>query len=228
MCVHVRVGCGRKHLTMALVRGGMNVIGAITYRPFVDRGFAEIVFCAVHSDSQVRGYGSLLMNKLKAHVAPPPGTDTTEPPLRHFLTYADNYAVGYFKKQGFTATLTLDRAVWAGYIKDYEGGTLMQCTLVPRTDYLRVRETVQRQREVGGHMPHTHTHTHTHTGRGPNVAHQSWRGWQAGGAAADRRDHAVAAGVRRPEGVPAGRRFVHPCHEHPRPRCDTMAGSRAT
>jgi len=65
----------------------------------------------------------------------------------HFLTYADNYAIGYFKKQvsslsnftkksvsfadlfrfhqGFTKEIQLDRSVWAGYIKDYEGGTIM-------------------------------------------------------------------------------------------------------
>lgn len=46
--------------------------------------------------------------------------------VEHFLTYADNYAIGYFKKQGFTTDITLDRSVWVGYIKDYEGGTIMQ------------------------------------------------------------------------------------------------------
>ena len=29
--------------------------------------------------------------------------------LTHFLTYADNNAVGYFSKQGFTTEVTLDR-----------------------------------------------------------------------------------------------------------------------
>ena len=29
--------------------------------------------------------------------------------LTHFLTYADNNAVGYFAKQGFTKEITLDR-----------------------------------------------------------------------------------------------------------------------
>ena len=27
-------------------------------------------------------------------------------PITHFLTYADNYAVGYFRKQGFTKEVT--------------------------------------------------------------------------------------------------------------------------
>jgi histone acetyltransferase len=29
--------------------------------------------------------------------------------LTHFLTYADNNAVGYFAKQGFTKEISLDR-----------------------------------------------------------------------------------------------------------------------
>ena len=27
--------------------------------------------------------------------------------LTHFLTYADNFAIGYFKKQGFTKEVTM-------------------------------------------------------------------------------------------------------------------------
>jgi histone acetyltransferase len=43
----------------------------------------------------------------------------------HFLTYADNYATGYFQNQGFTKEITLDKSIWMGYIEDYEGGTLI-------------------------------------------------------------------------------------------------------
>jgi hypothetical protein len=57
-------------------------------------------------------------------------------PITHFLTYADNYAIGYFKKQGFTKEITLDKPIWMGYIKDYEGGTLMQCSMLPKVRYL--------------------------------------------------------------------------------------------
>jgi len=46
-------------------------------------------------------------------------------PIMHFLTYADNYATGYFQKQGFSKETTLDKSIWMGYIKVYEGGTLM-------------------------------------------------------------------------------------------------------
>lgn len=114
----------RSHLSMAVVRKPLTVVGGITYRPFSKRGFAEIVFCAILSTEQVRGYGAHLMNHLKDYVR-------ATSPVKYFLTYADNYAIGYFKKQGFTKDITLDKSVWMGYIKDYEGGTLMQCAMLP-------------------------------------------------------------------------------------------------
>ena len=114
----------RSHLSMAVVRKPLTVVGGITYRPFNNREFAEIVFCAISSTEQVRGYGAHLMNHLKDYVR-------ATSPIKYFLTYADNYATGYFKKQGFTKEITLDKSVWMGYIKDYEGGTLMQCSMLP-------------------------------------------------------------------------------------------------
>jgi len=35
---------------------------------------------------------------------------------------------------------------WVGFIKDYDGGTLMECYIHPGMDYLRVPETVAKQR----------------------------------------------------------------------------------
>lgn len=114
----------RSHLSMAVVRKPLTVVGGITYRPFDNREFAEIVFCAISSTEQVRGYGAHLMNHLKDYCR---ATSN----VKYFLTYADNYAIGYFKKQGFNKDITLDKSVWMGYIKDYEGGTLMQCSMLP-------------------------------------------------------------------------------------------------
>lgn len=54
--------------------------------------FGEIAFCAITADEQVKGYGTRLMNHLKQHARDGDG-------LTHFLTYADNNAVGYFNKQ---------------------------------------------------------------------------------------------------------------------------------
>ncbi|GAA6009460.1 histone acetyltransferase GCN5 [Rhodotorula paludigena] len=131
----------RAHWSMAIVKRGLEVVGGITYRPFEGQKFAEIVFCAITGTEQVKGYGSHLMNHLKDHVK-------ASTSCMHFLTYADNYAIGYFKKQGFTKEIQLDRSVWAGYIKDYEGGTIMHCSMLPRVKYLDVRAMLAQQKEV--------------------------------------------------------------------------------
>ena len=82
----------RNHESLMIVKGQDNVVGGITMRIFKEFKFAEIVFCAITSVEQVKGYGSFLMNYLKEYVKSAAG-------ITHFLTYADNYAVGYFKKQ---------------------------------------------------------------------------------------------------------------------------------
>src|ERR1700688_4587818 len=51
----------RAHLSIAIVKLPLEVIGGISFRESRDRTFAEIVFCAVSSDQQVKGYGAHLM-----------------------------------------------------------------------------------------------------------------------------------------------------------------------
>ncbi|KAF2465877.1 histone acetyltransferase GCN5 [Lindgomyces ingoldianus] len=131
----------RTHLSLAIVKMPLEVIGGISFREFRNRNFAEIVFCAVSSDQQVKGYGAHLMAHLKDYVK-------ATSPVMHFLTYADNFATGYFQKQGFTKEITLPKSAWMGYIKDYEGGTLMQCTMLPRIRYLEVGRMLQKQKET--------------------------------------------------------------------------------
>lgn len=131
----------RNHLSIAIIKKPMEVVGGICYRAFNKRRFAEIVFCAVSSDQQVKGYGAHLMSHLKDYVR-------ATSPVMHFLTYADNYATGYFQKQGFTKDITLEKSLWMGYIKDYEGGTLMQCSMLPRIRYLEVGRMLLKQKEV--------------------------------------------------------------------------------
>ncbi|KAK5290167.1 histone acetyltransferase [Cryomyces antarcticus] len=130
----------RTHLSMAIVKKPLEVVGGITYRPFKGRQFAEIVFCAISSDQQVKGYGAHLMSHLKDYVKA-----TSD--VMHFLTYADNYAIGYFKKQGFTKEITLPKMKWMGYIKDYEGGTIMQCSMLPKIRYLESGKMLLKQKE---------------------------------------------------------------------------------
>jgi hypothetical protein len=88
----------RKHRSMLAVKKD-RVVGGICYRPFLPQRFAEIAFCAITASEQVKGYGTRLMNHTKEAVK--------MEGLSHFLTYADNYAIGYFKKQGFTKQVRL-------------------------------------------------------------------------------------------------------------------------
>ncbi|KXX73434.1 Histone acetyltransferase GCN5 [Madurella mycetomatis] len=159
----------RTHLSIAIVKTPLEVIGGITFREFRHRRFAEVVFCAVSSDQQVKGYGAHLMAHLKDYVK-------ATSPVMHFLTYADNYATGYFQKQGFTKEITLDRSVWMGYIKDYEGGTLMQCSMVPRIRYLEAGRMLLKQRETVLAKIRSLSRSH--------VVHQPPRAWARHGAGA--------------------------------------------
>ncbi|KAG8163470.1 hypothetical protein KVR01_006767 [Diaporthe batatas] len=155
----------RTHVSIAIVKKPLEVVGGITYRPFNDRKFAEIVFCAISSDQQVKGYGAHLMAHLKDYVK-------ATSPVMHFLTYADNYAIGYFKKQGFTKEITLDKSVWMGYIKDYEGGTIMQCTMLERVRYLEVGRMLQKQKECVLAKIRAYSNSH--------VVHQPPKQWKNG------------------------------------------------
>ncbi|TDH67253.1 hypothetical protein CCR75_000067 [Bremia lactucae] len=136
----VRLVFDKNHQSMLLLKNNIHVIGGICYRPFTANHFAEIAFCAINASDQVKGYGTRLMNHLKEYVK--------TKGITHFLTYADNYAIGYFKKQGFTKSVSMDRPNWYGYIKDYDGGTLMECTIHTQINYLQITSMIQQQRKV--------------------------------------------------------------------------------
>ncbi len=167
----------RKHRSLLALKRD-RVIGGITFRPFLPQGFAEIAFCAVTSSEQVRGYGTRLMNHLKQAAK--------MDKISNFLTYADNFAIGYFRKNGFSKTvraaprhlralsthtcplhlppppphthtlhafptrtpqISMAPERWVGFIKDYDGGTLMDCLMCPAVDYLNVPAMIAAQRE---------------------------------------------------------------------------------
>ncbi|XP_040208914.1 histone acetyltransferase KAT2B isoform X2 [Rana temporaria] len=128
-----------KHKTLALIKDG-RVIGGICFRMFPSQGFTEIVFCAVTSNEQVKGYGTHLMNHLKEY--------HIKHNVLNFLTYADEYAIGYFKKQGFSKDIKVPKARYVGYIKDYEGATLMGCELNPRIPYTEFSVIIKKQKEI--------------------------------------------------------------------------------
>lgn len=102
--------------------------------------------------------------------------------ILNFLTYADEYAIGYFKKQvgsfasvclsfkilvfltfslfqlqGFSKDIKVPKAKYVGYIKDYEGATLMGCELNPSIPYTEFSVIIKKQKEVQdicGHFYH--------------------------------------------------------------------------
>ncbi|KAL7477601.1 hypothetical protein ACHAW6_003402 [Cyclotella cf. meneghiniana] len=136
----------RRHKSLALLSGDPRkkftdeeIIGGICYRSYPDMRFAEIAFCAVNASQQVKGYGTKLMNLLKMHAV-------TEG-IEYMITYADNYAIGYFKKQGFTKTIQMPKARYHGLIKDYDGGTLMECYIHPSIDFTRLPQMIHAQKQ---------------------------------------------------------------------------------
>ena len=78
------------------------------------------------------------MNKLKDHCK--------DQGLQYFLTYVDNNAIGYFKKQGFNMALKMPMEKWKEYIKDYDGGTLMEAYCNPMIDYSNLSEIIKQQK----------------------------------------------------------------------------------
>lgn len=128
-----------KHKCLALIKEN-RVIGGICFRMFPTQGFTEIVFCAVASNEQVKGYGTHMMNHLKDY--------HIQHDILHFLTFADEYAIGYFKKQGFSKDIKLPKSAYLGYIKDYEGATLMGCELNPRIHYTCFSQIIRKQKEI--------------------------------------------------------------------------------
>ncbi|XP_038249412.1 histone acetyltransferase KAT2B isoform X2 [Dermochelys coriacea] len=91
-----------KHKTLALIKDG-RVIGGICFRMFPSQGFTEIVFCAVTSNEQVKG---------------------------------------------FSKDIKVPKAKYVGYIKDYEGATLMGCELNPRIPYTEFSVIIKKQKEI--------------------------------------------------------------------------------
>ncbi|GAB5362393.1 hypothetical protein AAMO2058_000792900 [Amorphochlora amoebiformis] len=150
-----RLVMDRNHRTLCLLKQTKDrkvAIGGIAFRPFHQQKFAEIVFLAVTGKEQVKGYGRRMMNYLKEHVK--------KEGIEYFLTYADNYAIGFFKKQGFSKIVTMPRTRWAGYIKDYDGGTLMECRINKKANYLDIPGMMQAQRNAVYQKIHSISNSH--------------------------------------------------------------------
>jgi histone acetyltransferase len=124
-------------ISVLLLHHGRTV-GGICSKVFMPEKFLEIVFCAVDSQYQARGYARLMMNYLKRYLQ--------SLQLFDILTCADNEAVVYFRKQGFNKhEILMDPRRWVGCIKDYDGVTLVHCRICPDIDYLRFSVVLEQQ-----------------------------------------------------------------------------------
>jgi histone acetyltransferase len=130
-----------QHMSLIGIKNG-KVIGGITFRQFVKTGyvsFIEVVFCVITKHEQRGGYGSRLMNRLKNWCQ--------ENNNLNLLTYADDTAIGYFQRQGFSAYIEMDAKDWdIGFLKFYDSATLMHCLVDTRIDYLEINQQNRLQR----------------------------------------------------------------------------------
>jgi histone acetyltransferase len=138
-----RLVFNEQHRTVILLKDG-TVLGGICFRPFYDCDFAEIAFCAVSTQQQIRGYGSHIMAHVKAYLQ--------AIGIHNILTYADNTAIGYFKRQGFTLEINFDPNIWRRCIKDYQGATLIHCSIDPNVDYLRIHDILDQQKRLASSL----------------------------------------------------------------------------
>jgi len=148
----VRLVFDPRHHSMICLKNDA-VIGGITYRPFWRQNVGEIAFCAVSANEQVKGYGTRLMNHLKEYVC-------DKESMTHLITFADNNAVGYFQKQGFTKDVMMEREKWVGYIKEYDGGTIMECSLSAQVSYTEFPIMIRQQRKCVDEVVKTMSNAH--------------------------------------------------------------------
>ena len=144
------------------------VIGGVVFRPFPERNFAEVVFLAISPNFNSKGYGARLMNHLKEYVK--------KMGIYNLVTFADNTAIGYFRKQGFDFVVNdkenrnkdneqidddIDRSYGCkrlnfeeiyhqkeqyGYIRGYIRATLMHTRLIKDVNYCKLNEHLMKNR----------------------------------------------------------------------------------
>ncbi len=145
----VRLVMDRVHEAMIIMKKVQGqkyiLLGGCVFRPFPEQKFAEIVFLAITTTEQVKGYGTRLMNKLKDHAI--------ERNINYFLTYADNNAIEYFRKQGFQKYVAggerfMTESRWKGFIKDYNGSTMMQCSIDRNIKHETLYTDIRKQKDV--------------------------------------------------------------------------------
>lgn len=141
------------------------IIGGICIRPFYEQKFGEVVFLAVHNQYQHKSVGRKIMRVMKA-AAVAEG-------LSHFYTYADNQAIGFFQKMGFSAKKSQmggNEAFW-NYIKHYTGSELMECRLYDKVDYVHLDDHLARfERDI---LMQCHQYRQGHCAKDMDTVHEA-------------------------------------------------------
>lgn len=52
----------------------------------------------------------------------------------------------FFDIQGFSPKIQQPKSQWVGFIKDYDGGTLMECFIHPDINYLKLPSILKEQK----------------------------------------------------------------------------------
>ena len=102
----VRLIFDRKHESIVIKDPKNRIFGGICFRVFDVVSLAEIVFLAVMSERQIKGFGTRIMNQLK--------TQMQRRGVRFLMTCADNLAIGYFQKQGFHKEILMPPQLYKG------------------------------------------------------------------------------------------------------------------
>lgn len=124
----------RNHQTLLIISDG-SVVGGMVFRLFPK--LAELVFCTLGRKFHTNGYGSYMMSVFKTYL------QTIG--IHNIFTYADNTAIVFFNRHGFTKNSSLKYEEWKSYLKDYENATLLSCTINPNVDYLMIHAAIDAQ-----------------------------------------------------------------------------------
>ena len=120
----------KKHLLASIVRlnsSKKTIIGSCCFRIFESSQFIELIFFAVSTKIQGCGHGALLMSFLKNFAR--------SRKIKYIITCADNNAINFFLKQGFSTVLTNPTPIWFRHIREYEEVELMECVINPKNSY---------------------------------------------------------------------------------------------
>ena len=141
------------------------------YAPPPHDPFVEIAFCAVQAATHGLGIGAFMMYCFKnifscgnptPHIAESWSADphpfwgrysidpkySAFPGVTHVITYADNTAIEYFKKMGFSQFISLAPSEYHARIKTYDLATLMACNITRDINYILSPEHFARAKKI--------------------------------------------------------------------------------